>query len=286
MAKEKEHIGNDHGSAVPLAVPELKWSLSKRALARVERVTLYFQEFGFFRGINNVVNILSKDRIVALAFAGSPPLLVRTATSDISTFEQVFLHRQYRLLDRLEKPRLIVDAGANIGCASLYFAREYPNAHIVSIEPEDSNFEMLERNTKHLEKLTRIKAALWNKSTYLEIENPRDEKWSIRVRESHTAETQTIKAITVPEILSMTGAKQIDILKLDIESSEKELFESNYDLWLDRVGVIFVELHDWIRPGCSTSFYRATSRYSFNQFQSGETTVLFRDPPLLDPTEE
>lgn len=37
-------------------------------------------------------------------------------------------------------PRFIVDAGANIGLAAVYFTNRFKDATIVSIEPEQSNF--------------------------------------------------------------------------------------------------------------------------------------------------
>lgn len=58
----------------------------------------------------------------------------------------------------------------------------------------------------------------------------------------------------------------IDILKMDIEGSEKNVFENAKD-WIDKVGMITVELHDRICMGCSRAFYLASrefTRYEMN----------------------
>ncbi len=72
--------------------------------------------------------------------------MVRPKTSDFSTFRQIFMDHEYdfKLLD---VPNIIVDAGANIGLASLFFAQRFPSAKIFALEPDHSNFEMLMKNT-------------------------------------------------------------------------------------------------------------------------------------------
>src|SRR2546430_2648385 len=54
-------------------------------------------------------------------------IAVRTQTSDLSCVEQVFINKQYDFSFPLN-PKVIVDAGANIGTASLYFNHKYPTA--------------------------------------------------------------------------------------------------------------------------------------------------------------
>ncbi len=44
------------------------------------------------------------------------------------------------------QPKLIIDAGANVGFASLWFLQRFPNTEIIAIEPESSNCEMLKKN--------------------------------------------------------------------------------------------------------------------------------------------
>src|SRR5258708_5068257 len=75
------------------------------------------------------------------------PIYLRLKTSDLNAYDKVFLKHDYQF-PVSGTPEVIVDAGANIGFASIYFARQYPNAKIIAIEAERSNFELLERNVR------------------------------------------------------------------------------------------------------------------------------------------
>jgi len=65
----------------------------------------------------------------------------------------------------------------------------------------------------------------------------------------------------------------IDILKIDIESSEKELFEENFEKWLPKVKVVIIELHDRMKEGCTRSFFKAMVNYKFTMTHKGENIV-------------
>jgi len=204
------------------------------------------------------------------------PILVRPRTSDKTAFEQVFVYREYDTSFLGFKPEVIVDGGANGGFATRWFAHSHPSARILAIEPEASNFDLLVRNTSHLDTVVPIQAALWNRPTSLKIENPTDEKWAFRIAEESTGGSSEVRAITMDEVIASIGSNQVDILKLDIEGAEKELFESGCDSWLGRVKTIIIELHDRLRPGCAASFYRAIRPYNFTQFQRGEHVIVVR----------
>ncbi len=58
---------------------------------------------------------------------------LRPHSSDLYTFNQVFILDQYNIkLPFL--PKTIIDAGANIGLSSAYFAHRFPQSQIVAIE--------------------------------------------------------------------------------------------------------------------------------------------------------
>ena len=69
-----------------------------------------------------------------------------------------------------------------------------------------------------------------------------------------------------------------DILKIDVEGAEKEIFSKNYESWLGKVNVIMIELHDHIRGGCAKTFYSATDKFNFKKvLQKGNLVIVVRE---------
>jgi hypothetical protein len=66
---------------------------------------------------------------------------------------------------------------------------------------------------------------------------------------------------------------RIDLLKLDIEGSEKEIF-SDGCLWLEHIGAICLELHDRFKPGCSRTFFRAIDDFPIEIWRDETVTVM------------
>jgi FkbM family methyltransferase len=202
---------------------------------------------------------------------------LRTNSSDIRVFNDVFVKQDYDLSFLKLAPRFIIDGGANVGCSSLFFAQRYPKSLILAVEPEISNFRILFHNVKSTPNIIPIHAALWNRRASLTVENPKDEKWAFRVIETRGKESSKIKGVTIMDLMAIARMEYIDILKLDIEGAERELFESNYETWLDKVSVIIIELHDPFRKGCSDSVNRATSQYKYRRLDRRENVILIRD---------
>jgi hypothetical protein len=83
------------------------------------------------------------------------------------------------------------------------------------------------------------------------------------------------------ELLERLGG-QIDLLKLDVEGAERELFSQNPD-WLNNVSAIFIELHDPFVPGCAQAFYSALTSRPFRQEQRGDTTFIDLSATVCKP---
>jgi len=201
-------------------------------------------------------------------------VVLRSGTSDLSCLKQVFLAQEYRTPYAVE-PKLIIDAGANIGMATLFFANEYPKARIVAIEPEASNFGMLKRNCAGLTNVDLVHAALWPSEEKVVIQDATAEKWAFSVAAATNSNgSEMVKAVTIPGLLNQLGAEHIDILKLDIEGAERELFAREAGAWLEKVGLIMIELHDYLVAGCAYAFYSTIVRYPFVQEVQGRNTVI------------
>lgn len=202
------------------------------------------------------------------------PVLVRLGTSDIGAFNKIFLRKEYDIPLQLN-PRLIIDGGANVGYASVFFANKYPRARIIAVEPEESNYRLLKENTSAYPNITPVKGALWYKETTLNIKSlPVDSKWDFKVEGADSKGGGQVKSFVLDKL---SNHEQIDILKLDIEGAEKEVFSQNYEIWLDKVKVIIVELHDHFKSGCSESLHSATDGYGFRESKKGEHVILVRE---------
>jgi FkbM family methyltransferase len=190
------------------------------------------------------------ERFVAPSLGG--PLHLRPGTVDTAVFEKVFLHGEYELPFTLN-PRRIIDAGAHIGLASRFFAHRFPAARIVAIEPMEPNLAVLRRNAESCPQIRVQPGALWSHATALAGTN--DASWSHTMHETSDAVT-TIRGLTIPDILAQEGWDHVDLIKLDVEGAEREIFSDSAGEWLSRVRLIVIELHDRFYGGCSQAFYR------------------------------
>jgi len=202
------------------------------------------------------------------------PIILRNNTSDFSVFHQIFLDEEY-LIDLNFEPLTIIDCGANVGYAAIYFKNRFPNAKIISIEPDISNFESLKINTKLYNDIFILQGAIWNKNTDLVIKDIGLGNWGFMIEEFINEHENSITAYTIQNIMLLYEIDKIDILKIDIEGSEKELFESNFEFWLGKVKVIIIEFHDVMRPGSSKSFFNAISNYDYKLKIRGEYIIIY-----------
>lgn len=201
------------------------------------------------------------------------PFIIRGASSDRKVVTQVFYQRDYEISLPFE-PSIIVDCGSNIGLASIYFKNRYPKSKIIAIEPEQENFELLELNLAPYQNIFLENKGVWSENCHLEVlQGPDREAWSFFVRPTPHQTDATIDAVGIDDIMNKYGLETIDLLKIDIEGAEFELFEKNYEKWIPRVRVIIIELHDRFRPLSSKPFLKVLSQYDFNIYFQGENII-------------
>jgi len=213
------------------------------------------------------------QRIAGLAHR----VALRPQTSDFDVFRGVFIDGQYDF-DVSGSVRTIVDCGANVGLTSLYFHRRYPHARIVAVEPHPENFEFAERNTRAYQQITTLRRAIWPDAGELAIRSGsyRDGRhWAAQVSAEVRIGDVTAPAVTMQDLIREFRIDEIDILKIDIEGAEKQLFDGDTS-FLGRTRCIMVELHDDDVVGCAESFYRALAPYGFTVMPHGMTTVAVR----------
>jgi FkbM family methyltransferase len=168
-------------------------------------------------------------------------------------------------------PTTIVDAGAHIGVASLWFATHFPDATIVAVELERENFAVLVDNVAAYPNVHPIHAALWPELGAVSVVG-RGETWTYHAATG--ASGPTVPAVTVSELMKRFGLDHIDLLKLDIEGAERDVLAAG-DSWIGHVDAIVAELHDRYLPGCTRAFYAATKEFPVES-RRGENVLVAR----------
>jgi FkbM family methyltransferase len=178
----------------------------------------------------------------------------RINTSDIFEFSHLLGVRQVPFNFPI-RPTFIVDAGANVGYSALRFQKEFPGAIIVALEPERGNITQFRKNCSPYSNITLEEAAVWGTSSQLTIRSHNARQNAYQVEESNTGD---VKALSINDLMKLHRLPRIDLLKIDIEGSEKEVFSHpNVEDWLQYVGMILIEIHDLIEEGCGNAVQQA-----------------------------
>ena len=195
---------------------------------------------------------------------------------DMRRFRQSVLLGAYyaKLLEQKATP-LIIDAGANIGASTIWFASNFPGSHVVAIEPERSNCELLRKNCRGLN-YNLLEGAISSHDGEGFLHDPGGGEWSYQVRPGGPGFRVPLhSAARIVTECKASGMRPF-LCKLDIEGGEAELFRDNVS-WLADFAVIAIELHDWLFPGTSNSsnFRRAISDLAVDFVYRGENVFVF-----------
>lgn len=257
-----------------------------------EKVTLYTRRFGWFGPILMLrlywSYLRKQDEPVFVKLDKEGDGIWIRPLSDLGIFHQVFIHDEYGFEFEGDE-ETIIDAGANIGCASVYFSRRFPNAQIVAVEPTPSTFRMLERNVAARPNVKAVQAALWSKKAEIELVDEWQDHLAVRVQPtSKDSGRASVSGLPFSDFALMLGSETVDLLKMDIEGAEDDVFGCA-EAWLPRVKKIVIEFHDDIRPGSTERILDVIKRVwgQVGTVVRGENVSVFRmhqDRPDPEPS--
>ena len=206
---------------------------------------------------------------------------VRPATSDIATYEQIFLKGDYDSPHLPPEAQTILDLGANIGLSALFFGARYPRARIVAVEPDKDNYSLLIKNVEPLgSRVACIKGAVWPTDgtvtfEMVDAQGANLDYWGGRVEKSDGVSPTSVRSFNIGTLCDMFSIERIDILKVDIEGAELEVFSEGYETWLSRVNTVVVETHERFRPGSEVAVRRALAA-NFVELPGVGENLVFR----------
>ena len=225
--------------------------------------------------------IFRAKRITVAVTSSNYEVTLRLNTSDIPTFHQVFGAHEYDSNNLPASANVIVDLGANIGLAAVFFAIKYPDARILCVEPEAENFAMLLSNTATLgSRVETQHSAVWVNDGFINL-HTEDEfgatlgMWGVRTLDRVSKSGKATRCYKLDTLLDNSGFAAVDILKIDIEGAEQKIFSEGVEKWLPRINMIIVETHDRFQPG-SESAVREAIQPMFEELPSVGENLIFR----------
>jgi FkbM family methyltransferase len=235
----------------------------------------YVKGFGVVRGaacflVNRICHYLpATGTVTQVRSPDNQAIFIRSRTTDLRVFEQTFLCgdgdvrklaqfnnlkiRYENILHRGKIP-IIIDGGANIGTVSVLFAHLFPNARIVSVEPDEKNFAMAIRNTEPFNNVYLRRSALWSSSVGMRFSTAKEHAAAYAISLLPIAEGDpgpsgdVVTATTIDDIMSEHADGELFLLKVDIEGAEAAAIAPDAR-WAQFSPVCIVEPHDWLIEG-------------------------------------
>jgi len=176
------------------------------------------------------------------------PIYYRPGTSDCRIISEIlFVPRCEYHVPRDLKPKIIVDLGANIGIASIYFAHQFPDSEIFAFEPEEENFLLLEKNIQSCENARAFPVGLGNEDEVKEVyfsDNPNNYGgFSFFPAGSNTSMKKKVQVKKASDYFREIGISRVDLMKIDTEGSEFEIITDLDPNMLKEIEWIVGELH-------------------------------------------
>lgn len=201
--------------------------------------------------------------------------------SDLLTFcpqwEDIFVKRTLAFTSASPAPR-ILDCGANVGLASLFFRRLYPQARITAFEADPALCAILKTNLQAngASEVETRHAALWTSTGSLTFQCEGSDSGMIGSLPGVIDGTST----TVPSLRlrDVIDEGPVDLLKLDIEGAEDAVL-ADCEPVLHRVKAVVMDLHEFdpsVRqaPRVLELLTRAGFSYSIDEF----VPLTWREP--------
>lgn len=172
----------------------------------------------------------------------------RNSSTDAETFWQVLVDQQYATPWSTGPVRYVVDAGANVGFASIYFLERYPTCQVLAIEPDPDNYLCAKHNlAPYAERCVLLHAAVWDQDTSAKISRGsfRDgREWATEVVPREGLLEGDVEALTLPTLLARAGFPSVDFLKMDIEGAESRVISHEANAAVIRsAATLAIELH-------------------------------------------
>jgi FkbM family methyltransferase len=158
---------------------------------------------------------------VRIAAGGRPRTFWFSDNSELFALSEIFSEGEYAAVDG-QNPSSIVDLGANVGQAALWFRSQFPQARMLCVEPDPETFAKLRRNLGADPLVTLHQAAITATDCSVSLARTPDSSWGTRVASPTGADADEVPGLSLQTLLAEHRIENVDVLKVDIEGLEHD----------------------------------------------------------------
>jgi FkbM family methyltransferase len=191
--------------------------------------------------------------------------------SDLQVLQEI-IAGEYRF-DISHQVDTVLDIGANAGYAALWMQCQYPDAEIVCLEPDLDNYRVMQANVREKQNISSILGAVSSSPGVYKVERGDFKPAGLRAARSDRSAPARFDgvAFTVLGLMRLLQWRKVDLLKVDIEGGEAEVFSSSEE-WIHLVNAVICETHDRYVTGSSKTVLTAVQ--DFGEVSKCENNVF------------
>jgi len=196
-----------------------------------------------YRRVHNELHNLQKlaDHGIKSSCLVLPSIAYTHGPTLVTLYEEIFIRELYYFNTKKLQP-VILDAGANIGLATIFWKKIFPKAKITCFEPDLKATKCLKENIRnhYLKNIEVVKAALGCSNGFVNFDSRGGASGRISDAIEPDAHLQRVPQVRLRDYLN----EPIDLLKLDVEGSESSILEDCADR-LNFVSNLYIEYHSF-----------------------------------------
>ena len=163
---------------------------------------------------------------------------IRPGTTDPLVYYDVLVNELYGRFIPGGPISRVLDLGANIGLASVFFLSRFPGCRVVAVEPDPQNAAVCRRNLEPFsDRAMLVQGAVWAEGARLSLLSQHAGTWASSVDVDPEGQ---IEGHTIASLIGMLGGTA-DIVKIDIEGAEQAILEAPDTAWMDDVRCVAME---------------------------------------------
>lgn len=187
---------------------------------------------------------LIKNETVVFETRNGIKIKLRTDSTDLMAFTHVWLIQEYHNEDFIIKNNdIVIDVGAHIGLFSLYVSVYCLDGKIFSFEPVKENFSLLNQNINlnNKKNISIFNCAVSSKNELVKVFLDNDDSGHSLF--SSGEHYEKIHSKSLERIFLENNIEHCDLLKLDCEGAEYEIFETLPTEFFSKIQKIVIEYH-------------------------------------------